>query len=467
MSYNKETGLWEGYIYCLINMKSPTYKKYIGQTITTIKHRLGQHYTAKKNYAINHAFNKYGKENFKVEQICKKVAETKEELREQLNKEEIFCIEWYQTQCDQNGYNIDIGGANASYFCIPVDAYTVDGQFIQTFDSCEDAERYYNIYGVSDMCKGKQGKNMKYNITFRYHGESFDKYNPYTYERSRTYYQFDLNGKLLNVFHNNTDAINYLNNVCGLHLKNLGIDSAIKNNTTAYGFVWSLDPEFHFDEDNYRNSVKVKKYTPEGKFIGLYKTMSDALDELGKTKFNSNSIKASCDGKTYYPRFGFVWRYEFDDFNKYPVVLESKNTKKCVDQYSLDGKFIATYDTISEALLANGISICYCSQISDCCKGKQAYTQGYVWRFHGDPFDLYPVEITYDKAFIAVNRYTLDDVFVAYHESCKDGAIAVGLKNASGISQCAKGNRKSAGGFKWYYVSDPYQPDKSKIIPQN
>ena len=158
MAYNKETGLWEGYIYCLTNMKSDTYKKYIGQTTTTIKHRFGQHYTAKKNCAISNAINKYGKENFKVEQICKIIAETKSELIKKLNKEEIFCIEWFQTRCDQNGYNIDKGGSQVSYFCIPVDAYTVDGEFIQTFDSGLDAERYYGICDVCYMCKGIIGK---------------------------------------------------------------------------------------------------------------------------------------------------------------------------------------------------------------------------------------------------------------------------------------------------------------------
>lgn len=467
MAYNKETGLWEGYIYCLTNMKSNTYKKYIGQTITTIEHRFGQHYTAKKNYAISNAINKYGKENFKVEQICKIVANTKEEVRKKLNKEEIFCIEWYQTKCNQNGYNIDIGGANSSYHCIPVDVYTVDGQFIHTFDSESDAKRYYDIYDVSDMCKGKVGKNKKHNITFRYHGEPFEKYNPNTYKRSKTYYQFDLYGNLLNIFENRTDILNYLNNVCGLNINNLDLNKSIKNNTTAYGYVWSLTNEFRFDKDSYRNSVKVKKYTTDGEFLGLYETISAALIAIGKNPVNSTSIKMVCDGKTYYPRFGYVWRYEFDDFSKYPVILEYQGEKKSIDQYTLDGEFIATYDTISDGLITNGISLPYCSQVSDCCKGKQVYAQGYVWRFHGDPFDLYPVKISHGNAFIAVNQYTSDNTFVAYHVSCKDGAKSVGLKTATAISLCAKGKRKTAGGFKWFYANDYDQPDKTKIITLN
>lgn len=464
MSYNKETGFWEGYIYCLTNMKSGTYKKYIGQTTTTIKHRLGQHYTSNKNYAIYNAFNKYGKENFKVEQLCKIVADSKKELINKLNREEKYCIEWFQTKCEQNGYNIDSGGAQASYFCIPVDAYTLDGEFIKTFDSGKDAERYYGITGVSDMCKGVQGKNNKYKITFRYHGESFDKYNPNTYKRSKKIYQFDLDGNLLNIFDNRTDALKYLSEKDGLQLRLLGIDDAVKNHTTAYGYVWSFDGEFHFDKYNYRNSVQVKKYSIDGTFIALYKTMSDALIEMNKNVTCTKNIKKSCDGETYYPTYGYVWRYKEDDYDKFPVVLESQNTKKCVDQYTLDGVFIATYNTISDALNSNGIPIEYCSQVSKCCIGKKAFVQGFVWRFHGVPFNKYPTKIIRNDSFVAVNRYSINDKFIDYHESCKNGAEAVGLKNASAISQCAKGNRKTAGGFKWYYANDPNQPDKSKII---
>jgi hypothetical protein len=464
MAYNKENDLWEGYIYCLTNMKSPTYKKYIGQTTTTIKHRLGQHYTAKKNYAIYNAFKKHGKENFKVEQICKIVAKTKEELIKKLNIEEKFCIDWYQTKCEQNGYNIDIGGAQVSYFCIPVDVYSVDGEFIKTFDSGADAERYYGIYGVSDMCRGIQGKNNKYQITFRYHGDPFDKYNPNTYKRSKTIYQFDLDGNLLNTFDNRTDALKYLNDKEGLNLKSLGIDEAVKNNTTAYGYTWSFDGEFRFDENNYRNNVKVKKYSIDGILLGSYKTMSEALINIGKEPYNSKNIKRSCDGETYYPTFGYVWRYENDDFDKYPIVLESKNTKKCIDQYTLNGEFVATYNTISEALIANKISIDYCSQVSECCRGKKSYIQGYVWRFHGEPFDLYPVNIIKPHFSTTINKYSLDNIFIDCFVSCKEAAESVELKNASPVSQCAKGKRKTAGGFKWFYANDPEQPDKTKIL---
>ena len=46
MAYNKETGMWEGYIYVITN--SVNRKQYVGQTITTVEHRFKQHISKKK-----------------------------------------------------------------------------------------------------------------------------------------------------------------------------------------------------------------------------------------------------------------------------------------------------------------------------------------------------------------------------------------------------------------------------------
>ena len=91
MSYNKNTGLYEGYIYLITNKIND--KKYVGQTVTTIKNRTRQHfgnYKSKRKYAINLAIAKYGKDNFMVKEIDKISAPTKTELQEILNEKKSF-----------------------------------------------------------------------------------------------------------------------------------------------------------------------------------------------------------------------------------------------------------------------------------------------------------------------------------------------------------------------------------------
>lgn len=63
MSFNKETGMYEGYIYLIENKLNK--HKYIGQTSQTIKKRWMQHKSDAKifNYPLYRAINKYGEKN--------------------------------------------------------------------------------------------------------------------------------------------------------------------------------------------------------------------------------------------------------------------------------------------------------------------------------------------------------------------------------------------------------------------
>ncbi len=94
-----------GFIYCLT---SPSGKKYIGQTSRSVEKRLKEH---AKCYgyciALEHAINKYGFSNFKVDIMM----EVNNEL---LNYYEAKLIDFLDTM-EPNGYNIRAGGAVNSY----------------------------------------------------------------------------------------------------------------------------------------------------------------------------------------------------------------------------------------------------------------------------------------------------------------------------------------------------------------
>lgn len=82
-------------------------KVYIGQTIGTLQNRWNHHGIPKEKTYFAKAIRKYGRENFKIEQIDS--ATTKEEL----NEKEIYWIKFYDATNRDKGYNIKIGGSSS------------------------------------------------------------------------------------------------------------------------------------------------------------------------------------------------------------------------------------------------------------------------------------------------------------------------------------------------------------------
>ena len=111
MSYNKETGMYEGYIYCITNKVNN--KKYVGQTTETVHKRWIRHINAHSNMAISKAIDKYGKENFEIKELLCASCDTKKELCDTLNYLEIVFIQHHNSLINYgNGYNITRGGSN-------------------------------------------------------------------------------------------------------------------------------------------------------------------------------------------------------------------------------------------------------------------------------------------------------------------------------------------------------------------
>lgn len=378
MAFNKKTNEYEGFIYLLINKING--KKYVGQTMTTIKNRIRQHFYQrgnKRKYAINLAISKYGKENFDVQEIDKVSCKTKEELQEQLNMKEIYYIKEYHSLTSEHGYNIDKGGSSCSYFSKQVDVYDLDGKFLKTFESVNEAARYYDIYNntVINICRGIQNRCMKHDVIFRYKGDPFDKYDTsLLIPSAKTLYQFTTDGEFVGEYLTATIAVKESN----LNISPTCITRAARLNKTAGGYVWSYEKEFKFDISKYRNYVSVDKYTTDGKFLGNYKSVTEAGNSLNLQNVKTSWITDVCSGKSL-TAYGFVWRYKNEPFNLYRV--ESKY--QSVNQYSKDDIFIETHVTANQA--AKKVGIKYSSDIGKCCRGKQKTCGGFKWFYSDDP----------------------------------------------------------------------------------
>lgn len=118
---------------------------------------------------------------------------------------------------------------------------------------------------------------------------------------------------------------------------------------------------------------------------------------------------------------------------------------KPVDQYTLDGKFIKSYKNAKEAFLSTNVAR---SGICMCCKGKCFSAGGFIWTYKGNNPNKYE---PYKKTTTPIVQCTLDGELLKIWDALQDAEVVTHKGN---ICRCCKGQYKSAGGFKWMYLSD-------------
>lgn len=124
---------------------------------------------------------------------------------------------------------------------------------------------------------------------------------------------------------------------------------------------------------------------------------------------------------------------------------ESEKVGIPVNQYTLDGVFIARYKSGTNALAKLCIKSkpCY---IMDCCRRKRNTAFGYVWRFDGDE------DATFTKGSNSrqVIQFDLNGNYIKEYKSMREASIICGLQHGH-ICSCCRGERKQTGGFTWKY----------------
>ena len=120
------------------------------------------------------------------------------------------------------------------------------------------------------------------------------------------------------------------------------------------------------------------RYDLDGKFIDCFKSAREAARE---TKSPVHSVKQCCL-HNYHSAGGFIFRYEKDGYaygeNLPKKELSKPKNYRSVDQFSLDGEYIATYENCTAAGKAIGHNF---KSINDCCHGRQKTAYGYMWKF--------------------------------------------------------------------------------------
>ena len=127
------------------------------------------------------------------------------------------------------------------------------------------------------------------------------------------------------------------------------------------------------------------------------------------------------------------------------------------------GVFIKTWDSMTDVSEFYHITN---AAVSACCTGKSKSCVGYVWRYHGDPFDLYS-----NVQVVPINQFSINGELINNFLSIADASrfICGNGHGVGNIISCCKGKSHTAYGYVWRYMEDKFDKysvsrNKSKIF---
>lgn len=137
------------------------------------------------------------------------------------------------------------------------------------------------------------------------------------------------------------------------------------------------------------------------------------------------------------------------------------STRRMINQYSLDGKYIRTYNSVTEAGNLSGVSRNSISHNLIKCKGGKA--GGYQWRYHnGSTDDIEPYvkgksapHVTRHSPVCKIDPATNQVVkeYFSIELAATDNNVST-----SAIKQALKGKIKTCRGCKWIYKNQLVMP---------
>ena len=283
-----------GFIYITTNLING--KKYIGQKRYDNRGKWKTYLGS--GTLLKRAIKKYKKENFSREIID----EAKDQ--DELNDKEIFWIRYYNADSSDDFYNICSGGN------------------IINLTGCTEEQ-------LSDI------KNRTIAEMYRMHPYGEDVYNSILTEKE----VIEIIDKLLD-----GNPVKYIASSYGV---SYGTISAIRNHKSWTYLTDKIEfPEI--DRTKYipqvpHNNRVVYQYNLKGDLINKYNSIAEVERSTG---MDACAVDAACLGNRY-TAYNYVWRFENDPFDLYPIVKRKIRTP--VDMYDPSGNYIRTFNSVREA----------------------------------------------------------------------------------------------------------------------
>lgn len=209
--------------------------------------------------------------------------------------------------------------------------------------------------------------------------------------------------------------------------------------------IWSEEALLKMCES--KGVKPIVQLTLEGNFIKEWRSANNAKQENG---YGCTSQILNCCNHKARSAYGFYWMFleEYKDigFSKEFTIWRNTMMKK-VNQYDLEGNYMKTFESIKEAAKTVG---CSDGEIVVCCQKKRKSTHGYQFRYEDDDSFVGKVKGNTKKSVFC---YSLENEFICEYESVAQASRETNI-GCTDIAKCARGKRKTAGGYIWRYADE-------------
>lgn len=234
--------------------------------------------------------------------------------------------------------------------------------------------------------------------------------------------QFDFQGNRIAEFDSATQAAQHVNGQ-----PSPIVQCCLKRVKSAYQYQWqySDDPE-PMTPVVYDRKKPVTQYDLQGNKLYEY---DSARHAERSTKINNAAILKCCIGKCS-AAGNYQWRYTRDNLEKLEPIIPYK---KPVEQYTLDGTFVAAYTSTNAAAKALGKKST--QLIISCCIGERDCAYNYQWKYvHDTQKQIHPLPPSIPKSAVrpyrvAIRQYDNQGHYINTFESTEDAARTIDPDN--------------------------------------
>lgn len=337
-----------------------------------------------------------------------------------------------------------------------VTQYDLNGRKIKTYPSVKEAG---NQTGISPSTISKCAlRKFRFcgGFVWRYQGDTYGgEYRDKIKNKAKKIFQYSLDGKKIARF----SSANQASKATGFSPAVI-LDCAKGKSKVSHGCVWRFAGDPYLGEHKqYQRGKPVTQRALDGKWIATYPSIEDAARATGLTPDNiQKNVKGH--NKT---AGGFAWKYatpeELESLSPFKPEENSRSRHgKKVIQYSMEGKKLGVYPSISEAAKACGINV---TGISSALNAPNRAAAGFVWRTKENSYKGELVKTPPANKPRNVTQYDMQGDKVNVYKSTKEAERLTGVSSST-ISSVARGKLKSTGGFVWIYGNGPEKVDIAK-----